>query len=228
MPKTQKFDDVKQPNKVTPSATARPIIVGNHAMLAKDPMMAPTGDTQPADSGEPATPSAAGMTHEKTIAPISIISVKSDEDKGEKPEEPKEAEAGTKPDPEEKSAEPTRTDPPEPTEAASDPESKPESQEPESGTKPDEPRDPEAETTSEEAAVAEAKAKREQELEDIVTSGKYAVPIDAVQRRRSRIATTMLVVLAVLLAIVLVDAILDVGILHVSSSVPHTHFFSKK
>jgi len=87
--------------------------------------------------------------------------------------------------------------------------------------------DPEATATAEEAAAVEAKLKRETELESIIESGKYAVPINAVQRKRSHVATLLLCVLAIVLLVALLDVAADVGIVKLPSSVPHTHFFSK-
>src|ERR1700752_479126 len=38
-PKTTKIDDVKDPGKVMPAASGRPIVVTNRPMLSRDPMM---------------------------------------------------------------------------------------------------------------------------------------------------------------------------------------------
>jgi hypothetical protein len=227
MAKSPRLDDVKHPDRVTPSATSRPIIVTDHSMVAKDPMMAPTANTQPSEADE-GTPVGSSMTHERTIQPISVISTASEEGKKDvTPGAPKGSESeldkGTELEP--KSAEAAVTGPEITTPA---PEPKTESERPDVSSRADELRDPDAELTAEEAATAEAKVKREQELEDMIASGKYAVPINAVQRRRSRAATALLFVLAAVLALVLLDAIVDVGIVHVPSSVPHTHLFSKK
>ncbi len=91
----------------------------------------------------------------------------------------------------------------------------------------DEPkRDAEAEISADEAAAMAARAAREAELEQLVASGKYYVPINAVQRKRSRMYTILLFLLAVALAALLFDAVLDADLVHVSVNVPHTHFFS--
>lgn len=224
MAKTPKFDDVKHPDKVTPSATSRPIIVTNHTMMTKDPMMAPaSGNAPEAGASEDAVPVVgASMTHEKTIVPLNPISTDPEDDAKDEPEEAKEPESEP-----ESEAKPAEVTPPEPAATTPAPESEPQPQAPEVESGTGEVRDAEAEATAEEDAAAEAAAKREEELEGIIASEKYAVPINAVQRRRSRAATALLFFLAVVLAIVLLDAIVDVGIVHVPSSVPHTHFFSK-
>lgn len=77
-----------------------------------------------------------------------------------------------------------------------------------------------------EAVKASTEAqKRNDELEGIIASGKYYVPIDASGKRRTLIITIWLIVLTLVLAVVLVDALLDVGMLTIPG-VPHTHFFS--
>lgn len=80
-------------------------------------------------------------------------------------------------------------------------------------------------TNPEAVKLSEADLKRAAELEEIIASGKYAVPIDASGKRRTLIITIWLVLLTLLLAAVLADALLDVGILTIPG-IPHTHFFS--
>jgi len=188
MSKQAKIDDIKGPDKVSPPATARPVIVGNRPTLTKDPMMAPDD----AEKKEEAPAETLNHTA-KIIAPISVV-----------PAEPAEA-AETSP---------TEPDAPEPKVEA----------EPDAAELPVEAIE---EDNGEETAAAEAKAKRETELEEVIESGKYAVPINAVQRKRSRVATLLLCMLAVVLLVVLLDVVADVGIIKLPSSVPHTHFFSK-
>jgi hypothetical protein len=220
--KAANFDDVKRPDKVTPSATARPIIVSNHPMIVKDPMMAPKADVAVEPKADEVSVGTAVMKHERTVIPLTSIAKEAGNTKtGETSEAP----SGTEPE-----LKPVEAKPP--AENATTPEpsgARPGSELP--ATEPreisDASRDPDAEISAEEVAAAEAKAKRSQDLEDIIASGKYVVPVDAVQRRRSRIATAFLVVLTVALAVVLLDVIVDVGIVHVPSAVPHTHLFSK-
>jgi hypothetical protein len=91
----------------------------------------------------------------------------------------------------------------------------------------DEPkRDSEAEISAAETAALEAKVAREQELEQLIASGKYNVPINAVRRKRSRAYVLVLCLLALVLAAALVDIALDTGILSLDVNIPHTDFFS--
>jgi len=88
-------------------------------------------------------------------------------------------------------------------------------------------RDPEAALSSEEAAVLEAQNVREYELEQLAASGKFYVPINAVQRHRSRMFILALCCLALLLGLLLLDAALDAGLVTLPVDVPHTHLFVK-
>ncbi|HSX30548.1 MAG TPA: hypothetical protein VLE99_01395 [Candidatus Saccharimonadales bacterium] len=87
-------------------------------------------------------------------------------------------------------------------------------------------RDQEAELTAEQIAAAEAETARNQELEALVASRKYNAPINARQRKRSRLHVLLLCLLALALAAVLLDAALDAGLVSLPVSVPHTHFLS--
>lgn len=212
-PKASRMDDVKRPDRVTPETTARPIVVTNRPTLTNDPMMTPSATEEQAE-GTSDVP----MNHSaKTIKPL-----------GDAPEE---AVQPGEPKPSEKPA----ADPPE---TAGQPESKPATVRPPAPPLPSETsssdtadegegsRDTDASISAEEVAAAEAKAKRDDELEQLIASEKYTVPINAVQRRRSRTNTIILSLLAVLLAVALADVVTDVGLVKPPSSVPHTHFFS--
>lgn len=97
---------------------------------------------------------------------------------------------------------------------------------------PEPPAPPTEEETAAKKSVSDEKqleedAARQQELEALIASGKYAVPINAVQRKRSRMTVAALTFVAVILAVVLFDAALDSNVISLPS-VPHTHFFQSK
>jgi hypothetical protein len=208
MTKTAKIDDVKRPDKVTPSSTARPILVSDHQTPLSDPMIAPAGEEQKKDGMTTAPLNHTAKAVEPPSAPLA---------------EPLEGSAGPATVSVSTPAEITSAEP-----VGFTPELKPDAV-PAAAVvgAPEERRDLEAAHNAEEAAAAEAKAKRDTELEELIVSGKYAVPINAVQRRRSRANSILLCIVAILLAAALLDLIADVGIVHVPTSVPHTHFFSK-
>jgi anti-sigma28 factor (negative regulator of flagellin synthesis) len=90
---------------------------------------------------------------------------------------------------------------------------------------PDFTRDAAAETKAAESKAEAARVARAEELEQLIASGKYFVPIDAVGRRRSRLYAWLLGFCALLLAVALLDAVLDAGLFKLPVDLPHTHFF---
>lgn len=226
--KNAKIDDVKRPEKVAPSATSRPILVSGQASAPADPMMVQEGGEK--SEGEPVP-----MTHTaKTITPPSDLTADSEPEKEDTPEpEPVSEKPATESDTDATDAKPDAAKAP--AEMASE---EKEEESKQSTSTPSEradkakaaqegtDRDPDAAMSAEEAAAVEAKAKREEELEALIASEKYAVPINAVQRRRSRMHSLALGLLAALLLVALVDLVADVGIISLPSSIPHTQFFS--
>lgn len=75
----------------------------------------------------------------------------------------------------------------------------------------------------EEATKAE---KRERELQDYINSHQFFVPIDTVARKRSVKVSIGLTVLIFILGVVLIDLMLDSGMILLVQKIPHTHFFS--
>jgi len=229
MAKSAKIEDVTKPEKVAPSATARPIIVTNRPVLASDPMMVAASDAQPKEKSD--TPEATISRSAKTIAPISkdivVDHAEAEETKDTAPEQDdpsatpaKEPEEAATPETPAKSEEPVEPKPEEPTPAESEPESDPES-EPE----PTEPaRDVEAEQTAKEAKESEATAERMQELESLIEKGTYTVPINAVRRKRSRIFATIFIITTLVVAVIALDVLLDANIVKLPWNIPHTNF----
>ena len=193
--KTSKIDDVKGPGKSAPSASGRPIVVTNRPMLANDPMMVENDDTPPAEKAKPAEPISRTA---KTLKPVD--------------------ETLKAPAPEVK--------PTDSADTAAEAAPEPATDEPAETTVEDagENRDADAAASAADAEAEAAKLARETELEQLITSGKYAVPINAVQKKRSHMYTVLLCVVALILVVVLADAALDAGLIKLSG-VPHTHFF---
>lgn len=243
MTKAIRIDDVKQPGEALPSATSRPILVSDHTDApAADPMLASSGSGT--DGREE---SSAPLTHTaKTIVPLTAPTVTSaahvvpaqklpaDVPAPEPPadaDQPgralSETEPTSGPEPAVETSAATVTPPTSAPTAVGGPTQTSSGDDTADTNETAKSRDPEAAISAEEAAVAEAKVRRQQELEDIVVSGKYTVPVDAVQRRRSRMHIILLCILAVLLLLALLDVAFDMGLVSVPRSVPHTHFFSK-
>jgi hypothetical protein len=217
--KNSKIDDVKRPDKVTPSSTARPILVSNRPTMATDPMMAPP--SQFADGNN----SDGVLSHSaKSIDPLTPkdddVESSAETESDERTVDSGSVQLGSEQAPETPTSSAQITpDVPAPTSSVrSNVEEKPAMATDHVS---------EAGLNAENDAEAEAALKREQELTSLIESGKYAVPINAVQRKRSQTATIGLFLMAIVLFIVLLDAVADVGIVKVPASIPHTHFFSK-
>jgi hypothetical protein len=228
-----KITDVSAPGKITPSATSRPIVVGSHSVLTNDPMViagAPTNEHEPPTAPivsrtaktispvsadmQPAKPLTAETTSEETKQPLlapDLAPPESDKPETAPAQPPSE---NSLPEKEESPARPT----PAPKEANG------ESAE-STGSEDHIPRDSEAEAAAEATEALATQTKREAELEKIIQAGTYAVPINAVQRKRSRIFVATMCFLAIILLILLIDAVLDAGLFKLPWAVPHTHLF---
>ena len=226
---TPKVFDIAAPNQTTTSATSRPVIVGNRAILQKDPMMVESKSTEKAD--------ASGPTHqEKVVKPLVITT-----DEPEAEQEPTLAVVSTNEKKDE--VEPTLTDPgndvaekPAPIKV-SEPLPKPaepakEEPKPEAEQEPEDTEDLITDATDDIKAAKESKAKqevdeaRQAELEKWITEGKYAVPINAVKRKRNRMVALSIIFLLLVGGVAAFDLLLDAGILHIDG-VPHTNFLGK-
>lgn len=231
-PEKPKITDIASPGRTTPPATSRPIIVTNHSILQKDPMIAEGARPDDGVNAQPATAPVIKRTA-KTIAPVSADmqalsqensaqSTAAAEVSSEQPQQPPTADVAAAP------VQPTPAEKPEPSapEPPAEPAAEATQQSPTEEAVPETERDVEAENSLEEAKALEAQSARDQQLEQLIESGEYFVPINAVRLKRSRIFVAAMCVLAVLLALVLVDALLDANIISIPFSIPHTHFFS--
>jgi hypothetical protein len=68
--------------------------------------------------------------------------------------------------------------------------------------------------------------KRKEEIENIIESHKYFIPVYATARRQSIKINFGLTILILVLAFALIDLMLDSGTILLVQKVPHTHFFS--
>lgn len=247
---SKKVFDVARPGKSSASPTSKPIIITNRPVL-KDPMMAsgPAGVPPVEDKPVPSKPS----TRIK-IAPLSDdLETPSDpaaEDTAQKepeavPEAPADAEvpeasladegAETESPAEETASaeETTKSDKKEP-DAAPEDEAKPQAEqtEPEVALEDDSEEDPDQPSAQradqkEDEEVARKEAERQAEVQKVIMSRKYYLPIDAVGKRRAKRYVILGIVLIVILIAVWADIALDSGMFHVHGIKPLTHFFNK-
>lgn len=68
-------------------------------------------------------------------------------------------------------------------------------------------------------------AKRAEELQGLINNREFFVPINSVARKRSLKVSIALTFLELLLGIVLLDLMLDAGVIELIQKIPHTHLF---
>lgn len=76
------------------------------------------------------------------------------------------------------------------------------------------------------AKEAEAAARRDQELEKFIDTKQFFVPINKEAHKRSIKVTLWLTALYIFLSLVLVNLMLDTGMILLLQKLPHTNFFS--
>lgn len=81
---------------------------------------------------------------------------------------------------------------------------------------------PETEKAIKEAAEA---ATRERKLQNYIDNRHFFVPINAIAHKRSIRVSALLTIFTLLLAFLLIDLMLDSGIILLLQKIPHTHFF---
>lgn len=210
----EKIMDVKSPGKSVPQPTARPVI-GNHPMMTSDPMMVPPS------SPDASPPSSEGLAKhaEKTIEPISEMIPADNDDKDESATTGTETEL--KEDESSKNDTAVVDEEPDEVEADGPPAVSP------IISKDGGMRDPEAEKTKAEAAALEVLEERQTQLEELIITGKYTVPIGTRHKNRGRLYTMIFVIIVIVLVVVLLDVLLDSGLLKLSINIPHTNLLSK-
>lgn len=226
--------DVAHPGKTPPSPTSRAIIT-NHATL-KDPMVvtniSPESDNTATAMAQPAKTRAVGgelklqpLSNSPAASVASDVPVKADEPPDvpatpvEIPDEKTESKPEAEPKTESKAAAkampstepPTDQDTPDTTEPAG-------SINGDSSDKPD--------PAQLEAAEAAKQAEHVAEIQKLVDSKKYFLPINAVERRRSKRFIALGVVLSLILALAWLNIALDAGLIEIPGVKPFTHFFS--
>lgn len=192
--------DVGHPGKSAPSATSKPVLVTNRPVL-KDPMVV--------DEGVKSEDAQGNLSHAGApkLQPLEQTP-QNDTGQVEPPTATKQP-AATKAPAEEK--------PP----AKETPGAAPES--PEAALEPDQDQDKIQKNNDQEAAK---QARHDAEIQRLIDSRKYELPINAVEKRKAKHFVVLGFLLAVLLAMAWADIALDAGLVHVDGVKPVTHFFS--
>lgn len=192
--------DIDKPGDSKPPATSKPVIVTNRPIL-KDPMMT-SGDSSPADSKTDEEKKELAHSTAPVIKPLDKPQPESE------PEKPAEPAKLAEPETPEKEPEPEKP------ELAPKTDDKPASAKPANSNK----QKPDVETAEQ--------AKREAAIQHLIDSKKYELPINAVEKRKSKRFVVMGIVLAILLVLAWGDIAADAGIIHINGVKPVTHFFS--
>jgi len=228
-PKVMDVTKSKKTSASTAGGSAQRVIIQSRPIIASD---SPAGN----DSASEPTTAPTLTASKKVIVPISS----GDSDKPEspkqetaKPESKEAADQASKPATDPGPAKPAEEDEETPAAPAADPESDKEQESSASAPESSDDTDnesgddkkpsPETQKAVEEAAKAAA---REKEVEEYIDKREFYVPINAVARKRSVKVSAGLTVLVLLLAVVLIDLMLDTGVVLLVQKIPHTHFFT--
>ena len=171
-------------------------------------------DVTPADKVASATSARPIIVTNRPIMkdPMMVDADKKDPDDGLKAKPLKPVLKPDLPEPEKTEAE---TPEPEPKETPDDPE------QPAEGDKPAKPTPAETEE-----ADAAKRAEHDKAVQKLVDDKQFFLPINAVEKRRSRRFVLLGVLLSLVLAIAWVDVALDAGLIQIGNVKPVTHFFS--
>ena len=219
---SKKVMDVAHPGKSTPAATSKPIIITNRPIM-KDPMMA--------EENEPAQEATAPTLPHKST-PTKVIPLS-------EPTDPAEVKENAEPTPEVPDT--VSTDAPQEAVAPAEPEVKETPQEKEPATKPAPvhfaaPESEEAPsddtpapslTPDEELEAAATKAtERDAALQKLVDSKQFFLPINSVEKRRTKRVVVIGILLSIVLVLLWLDVALDANLIQIPGINPVTHFFS--
>jgi hypothetical protein len=212
-----KMADVRKPEKSSAPRGPEPLIIQPRPVIGRNISVSTSRDE--ASSSEPAasapTPPAAPLRRPVIVPPAATGTPQTS------PQHPKPAEA-------------ENTDAPEPApkpELESEPELKPEplpeataDKVPVDSDQLQTPGQPTPETRQAVEKAQEA-TKRAEALEKYISEREFFVPINAAARKRSIKVSFMLTFLLFLLGIVLIDLMLDSGLIYLIQHIPHTNFF---
>jgi hypothetical protein len=218
--------DVAHPGQSAPATNSKSVIVSNRPLL-KDPMM--VGDPPPSDdsqskislaktSGQPGEPvlSAPLLEPEKPAETVESAAPAETAPADEKPTVPDH-------DPKPDKPETPETDEAKPDTAKDD---KPAEEKPETDTDTEEAAPSKEDNAKQEEAEATKQAGHQAAIDKLADSKQYYLPINTVEKRRSKRFVAIGIILSLLLILAWADIALDAGLIHLSGIKPLTHFFS--
>lgn len=195
--------DVARPGTSAPSATSKPVLVSNRPML-KDPTL--TKETEQASD----VPDKENSSHGPEKGQMVVKPLEPTEDKSiVTKDDEKSAEPVTEPTADATPSQPVATD--DTIETRDSLETEEES--------------PAQQTDAEADAAAKALAKHDADIEKLVESKRYYLPINAVNDQKTKRFIIMGAVLSLILIVVWLDIALDAGLIKLSGIKAVTHFF---
>ncbi|HSW36758.1 MAG TPA: hypothetical protein VLG37_00105 [Candidatus Saccharimonadales bacterium] len=243
----KKVFDVAKPGKTAAGASSRPIIVTNRPVL-KDPMVVMEDGSSKPVVGPPDVP--VKVRAELKLSPLNKSEATEPNTDEPAPREPKKVEIST---PETETELPAKTQEPKTTapspestptvteEAGSDEPARKDDQtlevkaEPSTTTgSPLDIDDTETEDGKDKPGIAEqakaAEAKKDEEhiaaIEKLVSEQKYYLPINSLEKRRTKRHLIIGILLIILLALAWTDVALDAGLVHIGNLHAITHLFT--
>lgn len=240
--KTRKIIDIEHPGKTAPSPNSKSVIV-THRAIMRDPMMS-VGPSADADSSAVAAVTA---PHPSTavIQPLANSELLRAADATKETSEPPVAELPAATQPEASSVEPVTEPVVDATETEAAPVAEAEAAEPSQPATEAQPKTDASKTEvpvsagsdaklgtkavrsdAEVAAAEDAEAKRQVDLQAMIESKKYYLPINTLQESRTKQFVTGGVLLSLLLAVVWADIALDAGLIKIGHLHALTHFFN--
>lgn len=233
---TNQIIDVAHPGKSAPAGNSKSVIVSNRPLL-RDPMV--VSDTTAADratsnsKSETILAKTSNKSNRLLTAPLLETEEAPAADQTTKPDE-------AKPDIETSQAVEPAPVPDEPnlpdatTDVGVDKQPAKPVTSPENNLHPSDPEEPpadEAQPSKEEAAKQleaedSEEAKRQAAIDKLADSKQYYLPINSVEKRRSKRFVLVGVVLSLLLIVAWADIALDAGLIHIGNVKSPTHFFS--
>lgn len=238
-------DDAKTPDDSPSQNAATKITVKGPDKPGTQPLTAPLLETETPDASETAAETA--NPDKPAPAPKAASEAESKPEPEPEPKPETEPEAKLKPK-HEKVLKPSATNTPadEPAAASDAPtpedkdgkdqpatdKPKPDATENENGDKPEtadtdaEGQSPTKVSTEQLEAEAAAQAKHQAAIEKLADSKKYYLPINTVEKRRSRRFVAVGIILSLLLIVAWADIALDAGLIQIHGLKPVTHFFS--
>lgn len=211
--KSQPISDVEKPGKTAASPTSKSIIIKTTPLI-KDPMVVEETDKKAEDDISKNVVKAGGSSKIK-LQPLATSDTPETKDEVTTPEKPNLPDEEPKKD-DPKSDEPVQSDKPVAQGQTDSDKDQPTESKDKALNTPDE----------QDAAEASRKAEHDANLQKIVDSKTYYLPINAVEKRKTKRFVLLGIALSIFLILVWINVALDAGLIQIDGVSPLTSFFS--